>query len=46
MLSFVVVCLFVCLSVNNFAQSKNVQNGLRDIFWECCEWADEQMIKF
>ena len=36
-------CLFVCRLTT---LRKNVQNGLRDIFGEGCEWADEQMIKF
>jgi len=41
----VVVCLFVCLSVSNFAQ-KLYWTDLHEICREGWQWANEQMIKF
>jgi len=40
----VVVCLFVCLSVSNFALK--LRRDLHEIFREGWQWANEQRIKF
>jgi len=41
---FVAVCLFVCLSVSNFAHK--LPNGLHEIFREGWQWANEQTLNF
>jgi len=40
----VVVCLFVCLSVSNFALK--LRRDLHEIFREGWQWGNEQRIKF